>query len=161
MPCSNIKFDLVNYTINLKAAVLWKQWISDKTKPCAILHLVLRRVLGANSVACSYIDKFAPFHNQMGAIHNIFVKFLQTIYFYKAESARKIDAQLNFQYTGITGCLMIFGVEKLKEYSVILIKSFYDINQQILRKNGYFQNFSWFWFSVCKLCMIMYISTAQ
>ena len=49
----------------------------------------------------------------------------------------------------------------LKEYSVILIKSFYDINQQILRKNGYFQNFSWFWFSVCKLCMIMYISTAQ
>ena len=49
----------------------------------------------------------------------------------------------------------------LKEYSVILIKSFYDINQQILRKNGYFQNLSWFWFSVCKLCMIMYISTAQ
>ena len=49
----------------------------------------------------------------------------------------------------------------LKEYSVILIKSFYNINQQILRKNGYFQNFSWFWFSVCKLCMIMYISTAQ
>ena len=31
---------------------------------------------------------------------------------------------------------------RLKEYSVILIKSFYDINQQILRKNGYFQNFS-------------------
>ena len=27
----------------------------------------------------------------------------------------------------------------LKEYSVILIKSFYDINQQILRKNSYFQ----------------------
>ena len=32
--------------------------------------------------------------------------------------------------------------DMLKEYSVILIKSFYDINQQILRKNGYFQNFS-------------------
>ena len=30
----------------------------------------------------------------------------------------------------------------LKEYSVILITSFYDINQQILRKKGYFQNFS-------------------
>ena len=29
----------------------------------------------------------------------------------------------------------------LKEYSVILITSFYDINQEILRKNGYFQNF--------------------
>ena len=23
-----------------------------------------------------YIDKFAPFHNQMKVIHNIFVKFL-------------------------------------------------------------------------------------
>ena len=55
-------------------------------------------------------------------------------------------------------CKVILGVHKkatnnavrgelgsfpiLKEYSVILIKSFYDINQQILRKNGYFQNFS-------------------
>ena len=46
------------------------------------------------------IDKFAPFHNQMSVIHNIFVKFLQTIYFYKAEGVRKIVAQLNFQYTG-------------------------------------------------------------
>ena len=25
-------------------------------------------------VTCSYIDKFAPFHNQMSVIHNIFVK---------------------------------------------------------------------------------------
>ena len=32
----------------------------------------------------------------------------------------------------------------LKEYSLILIASFYDINQQILRKKGYSQNFSWF-----------------
>ena len=61
------------------------------------------RVLGANCVTCSYIDKFAPFQNRISVIHNIFVKFLQTIYFYKAESVRKIDAQLNFQYTG---CLM-------------------------------------------------------
>ena len=30
----------------------------------------------------------------------------------------------------------------LKEYAVILITSFYDINQQILRKKGYSQNFS-------------------
>ena len=36
----------------------------------------------------------------MSVIHNIFAKFLQTIYFDKAESASKIDAQLNFQYTG-------------------------------------------------------------
>ena len=36
----------------------------------------------------------------MSVIHNIFVKFLQTIYFYQAESEIKIDAQLNFQYTG-------------------------------------------------------------
>ena len=33
----------------------------------------------------------------MSVINNIYVKFLQTIYFYKAESARKMDAQLNFQ----------------------------------------------------------------
>ena len=30
----------------------------------------------------------------------------------------------------------------LKEYSVILTMSFYDINQKILRKKSYFQNFS-------------------
>ena len=30
----------------------------------------------------------------------------------------------------------------LKEYSVILITSFYNIYQQLLRKNSYFQNFS-------------------
>ena len=47
----------------------------------------------------------------MNVIHIIFVKFLQIIYFYKAESVRKINAKLNFQYTG---CLLkIFGVEKL------------------------------------------------
>ena len=46
------------------------------------------------------IDKFAPFHNWMSIIYNIFVKFLQTIYFHRAESVRKIDAQLKFQYTG-------------------------------------------------------------
>ena len=60
----------------------------------------LCRILGTNCVTCSYIDKFASFHNQMSVFHNIFVKFLQTIYFYKAKSARKIDAQLNLQYTG-------------------------------------------------------------
>ena len=62
--------------------------------------LALCRILGTKCITCSYIDTFAPFHNQMSVIRNIFVKFLQTIYFYKAESARKIDAQLNFQYTG-------------------------------------------------------------
>ena len=65
-----------------------------KQKPVALC-----RVLGANCIICLYIDKFAPFHNRMSVIHNIFVIFLQTINFYKAESARKIDAQLNFQYT--------------------------------------------------------------
>ena len=30
----------------------------------------------------------------------------------------------------------------LKEYSVILTTSFNEINQKILRKKGYFQNFS-------------------
>ena len=38
----------------------------------------------------------------------------------------------------------VTGKDTLKEYSVILIKSFYDIVQQILRKKGYFQNFSLF-----------------
>ena len=75
------------------------------------MKLALCRILGTKCITCSCIDKVAPFHNQMSIIHNIFVKFLQTIYFYKAESARKMDAQVNFQYTG---CLiMIFGVEKL------------------------------------------------
>ena len=61
-------------------------------------------ILGTKYFTCSYIDKFAPFHNQMTVIYNIFFfKFPQTIYFYEAESARKIDAQLNFQHTG---CLL-------------------------------------------------------
>ena len=46
----------------------------------------------------------------MSVIRNTFVKYLQTKYFYKAESTRKIDAQLNYQYTG---CLTISEVEKL------------------------------------------------
>ena len=33
----------------------------------------------------------------------------------------------------------------VKGILVILTTSFYDINQKILRKKGYFQNFSWFW----------------
>ena len=61
---------------------------------------VLCRLLEAKCVTWSYIDKFTAFHNRMSVIHNIFVKFLQTIYFNEAESARKIDAQLKFQYTG-------------------------------------------------------------
>ena len=38
----------------------------------------------------------------MNVSHNIFVKFLQTIYFNKAESARKIDAQLKFQLQDVS-----------------------------------------------------------
>ena len=45
-------------------------------------------------------NQFVSFHNQMSVIHNILVKFLHIMYFFKAESARKIDAQLQFQYTG-------------------------------------------------------------
>ena len=67
---------------------------------------LLHRVLGANWITCSFIDKSAPFHNQISVIHNIFVKFLQTTYFYNAESARKVDAQLKFQYTG---CLIWYS----------------------------------------------------
>ena len=37
---------------------------------------------------------------EQNALHDHIYKFLQTIYFYKAEIARKIDAQLKFQYTG-------------------------------------------------------------
>ena len=44
--------------------------------------------------------------------------------------------------------------KQLKEYLVILITSFYDINRQILR-------YSDFPFASYELCMIMYISTAQ
>ena len=37
---------------------------------------------------------------------------------------------------------MIWLNVMLKEYSVILKISFYDINQKIVKINGYFQNFS-------------------
>ena len=37
---------------------------------------------------------------------------------------------------------------------------FYDINQKIFTRNGYFQNFSWFKFFVYKLWMIMCIGNA-
>ena len=67
---------------------------------CSPKQLALCRVLEAKCVTCLYIEKFAPLHNRISVIHNTFVKFLQIIYIYKAESARKIDAQLNFQYTG-------------------------------------------------------------
>ena len=70
--------------------------LKDDHKVTAIPFWALCRLLEANCVTCSYIDKFAPFHNQMSVIHNISVKFLQTLYFYRAGSARKIDAQLNF-----------------------------------------------------------------
>ena len=34
---------------------------------------------GTKCVTCLYIDKFAPFHNQMSVFHKILVKFLETI----------------------------------------------------------------------------------
>ena len=46
----------------------------------------------------------------------------------------------------------------LKEYSVILTTSFYDMNQKIKTIKAYFQNFSWFQCCVFKLCMIMCVS---
>ena len=36
-------------------------------------YVALCRILATKCVTCSYIDKFAPFHNQMSVIHNIFV----------------------------------------------------------------------------------------
>ena len=40
-------------------------------------------------------------------------------------------------------CLYLSAMSNnLKEYSVILTTSFYDINQKILTKKGYFQSFS-------------------
>ena len=62
--------------------------------------------LGANCVTCSYEDKCLHFHNQMNIFHKIFVKYLQTIHCYKAGKARKIDARLNFQYTGCLKCYL-------------------------------------------------------
>ena len=41
-----------------------------------------------------------------------------------------------------------------------ILPIFYDINQKILTKGCYFQNFSWFKFCIYKLCMIMDISIA-
>ena len=71
----------------------------------------LCRVFGANCVICSYNDKSAPFQTRFSVIHNFFVKFLQTIYFYKAESARKIDTPSKFSIYRMSH--MIFEVEKI------------------------------------------------
>ena len=35
------------------------------------------------------------------------------------------------------------------------------MNQKILTKNAYFQNFSWFQFYIYKLCMIMFIGSCS
>ena len=72
--------------------------------------MALYRELRINCVTCSYIDKFVPFYNRMCAIHNIFVKYLQTIYLYKAE---KIDSQCTTKFSIYRMSHMIFGVEKL------------------------------------------------
>ena len=48
----------------------------------------------------------------------------------------------------------------LKELSMILTTSFYNMNQKILTKKVYFQIFSWFQFYIYKLCMIMCIVIA-
>ena len=49
--------------------------------------------------------------------------------------------------------IRVLKIKKSKEWSVILTTSFYDINQKILTKNGYFQNFSWFKFYIlCENC---------
>ena len=42
-----------------------------------------------------------------------------------------------------------------KIYSVILTTSFYDINQKILTKKVYFQNFSWSQIFIYKLCIVI------
>ena len=83
----------VGYNANLKHVSEWHILERHVTR---LMFLVLCLVLAVNCVTSSYIDKSAPFQNRISVIHNIFVKFLQTIYFHKAESARKIDALVNF-----------------------------------------------------------------
>ena len=58
---------------------LWK--LCPATVPYIITehfhwNMALCCILGTKCVTCLYIDKFAPFHNQMSVFHNIFVKFL-------------------------------------------------------------------------------------
>ena len=83
-------------------------------------------------------------------INTIVLLFLHSLTSPFLGSVRKVEF---FQSAGhlfvfqilLQRCWITFAPDSsayLKEYSVILIKSFYDINQQILRKNGYFQNFS-------------------
>ena len=84
-------------------------WPSMTT--CVETNQASCRILGTKCVTCLYIDNFAPFHNQMSVFHNIFVTFLYTIYFYKAESARKMDAPSKFSIYRMSH--VIFGVEKL------------------------------------------------
>ena len=66
--------------------------------------------------------------------------------------------------SGITGLYLWYKLKiyqnGLKEYSQILTASFYDINQKILTRKSYYQNFSEFQFLVYQLCMIMCTGTA-
>ena len=65
--------------------------------------------IGSKCVTFSYVYWFAPFHNWMSVIHNVFVKFLQVIVFCKVESARPIDEHSFFNIQDVS---KIFGVKK-------------------------------------------------
>ena len=95
-------FDLIDLLQNTRVfrGLIWTREGSSMNLTTWERTLALCCILGTKCVTCSYIDKFALFHNQMNVNYNIFFKFPQTVYFYETESARNIDAQLNFQYTG-------------------------------------------------------------
>ena len=66
-------------------------------KPCVMIFF-------AKCVTSSYHYKFTLFHIQMNVIQTVLTNIYKQRICYKAENARTIDAQLNFQYTGCLKC---------------------------------------------------------
>ena len=86
---ANEDYDLYSIEYSVRCAVehvivfTWLICINGTSCRPSLLKNVTRyskralcRILGTKCVTCLYIDKFAPFHNQMSVFHNIFVKFL-------------------------------------------------------------------------------------
>ena len=73
--------------------------------------------------------------------------------------SRASQCKVNFLFSRVKGLSLDFfmllqRVVVNSEQELILTASFYDMNQKILTKKGYFQNFSWFQLYTYKLCMI-------
>ena len=80
-----------------------------------------------------------PWKNRVSALHGIKPLRLNGSFDSKCTRPETSHSYQSFTILINTSTGIIVD---LKEYSVILTTSFYDINQKILTKKGYFQSFS-------------------